>query len=74
VKRILSEHPESEHHHIVKGDRLLSILAPLRSDIFQSILNKNTLNIVGDKSPGFNSENPDMVFLKHAGYNTVGGS
>jgi hypothetical protein len=34
VKRILSEHPESEHHHIIKGDRLLSILAPLRSDLF----------------------------------------
>lgn len=24
VKRILSEHPESEHHQIIKGDRLLS--------------------------------------------------
>jgi hypothetical protein len=31
VKRILAEHPEAEHHHIIKGDRLLSILAPLRS-------------------------------------------
>jgi pyruvate dehydrogenase phosphatase len=31
VKRILSEHPENEHHHIIKGDRLLSILAPLRA-------------------------------------------
>ena len=31
VKRILSEHPEPEHHHIIKGDRLLSILAPLRA-------------------------------------------
>jgi pyruvate dehydrogenase phosphatase len=31
VKRILSEHPESEHHHIIKGDRLLSMLAPLRA-------------------------------------------
>jgi pyruvate dehydrogenase phosphatase len=31
VKRILSEHPESEHHQIIKGDRLLSILAPLRA-------------------------------------------
>jgi len=31
VKRILSEHPETEHHHIIKGDRLLSILAPLRA-------------------------------------------
>ena len=31
VKRILSEHPDSEHHHIIKGDRLLSMLAPLRA-------------------------------------------
>jgi len=31
VKRILAEHPENEHHHIIKGDRLLSILAPLRA-------------------------------------------
>jgi len=31
VKRILAEHPETEHHHIIKGDRLLSILAPLRA-------------------------------------------
>lgn len=31
VKRILSEHPETEHHHIIKGDRLLSVLAPLRA-------------------------------------------
>jgi pyruvate dehydrogenase phosphatase len=31
VKRILDEHPESEHHHIIKGDRLLSMLAPLRA-------------------------------------------
>jgi len=31
VKRILSEHPENEHHHIIKGDRLLSCLAPLRA-------------------------------------------
>jgi len=31
VKRILGEHPETEHHHIIKGDRLLSILAPLRA-------------------------------------------
>eukprot|EP00088_Acartia_fossae_P027203 TRINITY_DN27950_c0_g1_i3.p1 TRINITY_DN27950_c0_g1~~TRINITY_DN27950_c0_g1_i3.p1 ORF type:complete len:553 (+),score=76.70 TRINITY_DN27950_c0_g1_i3:112-1770(+) len=31
VKRILSEHPEHEHHHIIKGDRLLSVLAPLRA-------------------------------------------
>jgi len=31
VKRILSEHPETEHHHIFKGDRLLSMLAPLRA-------------------------------------------
>jgi len=31
VKRILSEHPENEHHHIIKGDRLLSMLAPLRA-------------------------------------------
>jgi len=31
VKRILSEHPESEHHQIIKGDRLLSMLAPLRA-------------------------------------------
>jgi len=31
VKRILAEHPETEHHHIIKGDRLLSCLAPLRA-------------------------------------------
>ena len=31
VKRILAEHPENEHHHIIKGDRLLSVLAPLRA-------------------------------------------
>jgi len=31
VKRILSEHPEAEHHHIIKGDRLLGMLAPLRA-------------------------------------------
>jgi len=31
VRRILSQHPETEHHHIIKGDRLLSILAPLRA-------------------------------------------
>ncbi len=52
MKRILSEHPESEHHHIIKGDRLLSILAPLRSDIaaINTVPNKNTLNIVGEKT------------------------
>jgi len=31
VKRILSEHPQQEHHTVIKGDRLLSCLAPLRA-------------------------------------------
>ena len=31
VKRILANHPETEHHHIIKGDRLLGMLAPLRA-------------------------------------------
>ena len=31
VKRILAEHPDTESHTIIKGDRLLSILAPLRA-------------------------------------------
>ena len=31
VKRILSEHPVEEERDIIKGDRLLGILAPLRA-------------------------------------------
>ena len=31
VKRILANHPETEHHHIIKGDRLLGMLAPFRA-------------------------------------------
>lgn len=30
VKRILSEHPKEEERDIIRGDRLLGILAPLR--------------------------------------------
>jgi len=31
VRRILSEHPASERHTVIRGDRLLSQLAPLRA-------------------------------------------
>ena len=31
VKRILSEHPKEEERDIIRGDRLLGILAPLRA-------------------------------------------
>ena len=30
VKRILNEHPKEEERDIIRGDRLLGILAPLR--------------------------------------------
>ena len=31
VKRILGEHPKEEERDIIRGDRLLGILAPLRA-------------------------------------------
>jgi serine/threonine protein phosphatase PrpC len=31
VKRILDEHPKEEERDIIRGDRLLGILAPLRA-------------------------------------------
>ena len=31
VKRILGEHPKEEDRDIIRGDRLLGILAPLRA-------------------------------------------
>ena len=31
VKRILNEHPKEEDRDIIRGDRLLGILAPLRA-------------------------------------------
>lgn len=46
VKRILSEHPDHEHHHIIKGDRLLSVLAPLRA--FGDFKFKWARNIIED--------------------------
>jgi len=75
VKRILSEHPETEHHHIIKGDRLLSMLAPLRAfgDFkfkWERNLIENTLgNILGDnacppnyKTPPYLTAEPEVTY------------
>jgi len=77
VKRILSEHPESEHHHIIKGDRLLSILAPLRAfGDFKFKWDRETIEttlgaILGDhacppnyKTPPYLTAQPDVSYHK----------
>ena len=75
VKRILSEHPEPEHHHIIKGDRLLSILAPLRAfGDFKFKWKGETVNevfggILGEqavpphyKTPPYLTATPDVMY------------
>jgi len=75
VKRILDEHPETEHHHIIKGDRLLSILAPLRAfGDFKFKWDRSTIedtmgSILGDhacppnyKTPPYLTAQPEVTY------------
>jgi len=75
VERILSEHPESEHHNIIKGDRLLSVLAPLRAfGDFKFKWDKATIDstlgaILGDnayppnyKTPPYLTARPEVTY------------
>lgn len=75
VERILAEHPESEHHNIIKGDRLLSVLAPLRAfGDFKFKWDKETIDstlgaILGDnahppnyKTPPYLTARPEVTY------------
>ena len=77
VKRILAEHPEHEHHNIIKGDRLLSVLAPLRAfgdfkfKWSHATIEEILAKILGEhayppnyKSPPYLTARPDVTYYK----------
>lgn len=79
VKRILDEHPQNEHHTIIKGDRLLSCLAPLRAfGDFKFKWDRETIettlgHILGEhacppnyKTPPYLTATPEMTYHRLA--------
>ena len=75
VKRIENEHPDSERSNIIKGDRLLSCLAPLRAfGDFKFKWKGETINevlggVLGDlavpphyKTPPYLTATPDVMY------------
>lgn len=74
VKRILNEHPKEEERDIIRGDRLLGILAPLRAfgdfkfkwakdtiiEAFGNLLSKEQLVPPNYKTPPYLTATPDV--------------
>ena len=76
VKRIRSEHPDSEKDYILKGDRLLSCLAPLRAfgdfkfkwkgetvkEVFGCIMQEHEVVPPYYKTPPYLTATPDVKY------------
>ena len=76
VKRIRSEHPDSEKDYILKGDRLLSCLAPLRAfgdfkfkwkgetvkEVFGCIMQEHEVVPPYYKTPPYLTARPDVMY------------